>query len=153
MPTSIAETIQTDLKTALRQHNAAAASALRMLLAAIKNKEIELRKRDGLSDAEILAVIAAEAKKRAESAAAFSAAGRMELAQKEEQERTTLMKFLPAQMSDDELRAAIEKVVAALGTAPNFGVAMKELARVVGGRADLSRASALLKEKLDHATL
>lgn len=150
---SIAETIQADLKVSLRQHNAGETSTLRMLLAAIKNKEIELRKREGLSDAEILAVIATEAKKRAESAAAFSAAGRAERARAEEQERAILMKFLPAQMSDDELRAAIEKVVAALGATSNFGAAMKELASALGGRADLSRASALLKEQLDHATL
>src|SRR3989344_4222976 len=102
--------IANDLKESMKSGNAEKVAVLRMISAALKNREIEKRGRGqtvGLTDEEALAVLQKEAKKRKESIEAFSGGGRPELADKEKAELEIISFYLPRQMSEEEVRAAV----------------------------------------------
>jgi uncharacterized protein YqeY len=116
-----------EMKVALKAGDKLRLGALRMFLAAIKNKEVEGSQARELSDDEVREIAAKEVKKRAESIEAFDAAGRTELADKERAEREVLAAYAPPQLSESEVDALIDEAFAATGaTSPG------EMGKVMG---------------------
>lgn len=123
-------------------------SVLRMLRAALKNKAIELKKE--LDDNELISVIKSEIKKRKESIETYSSAGRQDLAERESSEMKVLEKYLPAQLSEDDILAKVEEVLSEASDEEksNFGVVMKKVMAATQGAADGSVVSRIVKEVL-----
>lgn len=146
----LADQIQSDLKTAMKARDTQAVAALRMVLARIKETRVSAGHGDEVTDDEVQTLIGREAKRRTEAARAFSDAGREELAAKEEAELAILQRYLPQQMSDDELTAVIDETIAATGasSAGDFGKVMGAVMPKVKGRADGTRVNALVRERL-----
>lgn len=147
--------LRNDLTAAMKARDELVKSTLRMTLTAIGNAEVAGTEARELSDDEVLKVIAKEAKKRAESAEAFAAAGREELAAQERAESEVLDRYLPTQLSDDELATiaatAVEEVTAELGEKPGprqMGQVMKKANAAAAGRADGGRVAAAVKALL-----
>ena len=152
---TLKEQLRSDLTAAMKARDVLVKSTLRMTLTAIGNAEVAGAEARELSDDEVLAVIRKEAKKRAESAEAFSGAGREELAAQERAEGEVLARYLPAQLSDDELadiaRSAVEQTEAELGERPGprqMGQVMRNATAAAAGRADGRRLSAAVKALL-----
>jgi uncharacterized protein len=148
---SIKETIQSDIKDAMRAKDAAKLTPLRMLTAAIKQREVD--ERIELTDADVTALIQKQIKQRRESIAAYEKGNRPELVASEAAEVVILEKYLPQQMSDAEIEAAIASAIAETGVAPGQGGAamgkvMGVLKSKLAGKADMQKVSALLKAKL-----
>jgi uncharacterized protein YqeY len=146
----LAEQIQTDLKAAMKARNKDAVAALRMVLARIKETQVAAGHGDEVTDDEVQALIRREAKRRTEAADAFAAAGRDELAAKEEAELVILQRYLPQQMSDAELATIIDETIAATGasSAGDFGRVMGAVMSKVSGRADGARVNAMVRGRL-----
>ena len=130
-------------------------ATLRMTLTAIGNAEVAGEEARELDDVEVRQVIAREAKKRAESAEAFAGAGRDELAARERAEGEVLARYLPKQLTDDELteiaRTAVDETAAELGERPGprqMGQVMKRATAAADGRADGRRLAAAVKALL-----
>jgi len=138
--------IREDLKEALRQHDAVRASILRFLLSKIKNVEIAQQKR--LDDNEILDVIAKEANQHRESIRAFSQANRNDLVAQEEAELSILMEYLPKQMSREEIIAAAQQIIHAVGAKgiSDKGKVMSQLMPQLKGKADGKEVSDVVSE-------
>jgi uncharacterized protein YqeY len=141
-------TIQAETVTALKAGEKVAVGALRMLTAAIVNKEKELRRE--LSDEEVREVAAREVKKRTESIDAFEGAGRQELADKEQAERQVLRAYAPEQLSDEQVDALIEDAIASTGASNP-----QEMGKVIGtvmtsakGKVDGSVVQAKVRTRL-----
>ena len=132
---TLKQTIQEQLKTAMRSKDEITLSTLRLLHAKIKDEEIAKRKRDaGLSDEEITAVIARQIKQRKDSIEQFQKGGRGDLVEREQKELTVLQAFMTEQMSDEEIRAIAREVIA--GGASGFGEVMGAVMQKVKGRAE-----------------
>jgi uncharacterized protein YqeY len=147
--------LRSDLTAAMKARDELVKATLRMTLTAIGNAEVAGTVARELDDAEVLKVIAKEAKKRAESAEAFAAAGRDELATQERAEGEVLARYLPTQLTDDELaaiaRTAVEDTAADLGEQPGprqMGQVMKRANAAAAGRADGGRVAAAVKKLL-----
>ncbi len=143
--------IKEDLKNAMKKRNATIVSTLRMLLAAPANKEIDLGKKEaGLSDEEQLNVVRSEAKKRRDAIDGFEKAGRPELASQEKNELAILESYLPPEISDEEILAAVKKgIEESQANGPNdFGKAMKIIAPLLKGKASGSRIADILRKEL-----
>lgn len=140
--------IQEAVKTAMKSGDRIALSTLRLLLSAIHNEEIELRKE--LTAAEIQKTIATLAKQRNESITLFRKGGREELAQKEEAELRILQKYLPPALSEEELRSLIQQSIGELGAkgVEDLGKVMKHVMPQVSGRSDGKRVNDLARELL-----
>lgn len=142
------EQIQSDLKNALRARNELEVSTLRMLLAALINKE----KERGLetTDEEAQGILLTEVKKRKEAAEAFTKGGKKEMAEKERQEMVILQQYLPEQLAEEEIRKLVKEAVEKTGakTLQDMGKVMAVLMPSVKGRADGVLVSALVKELL-----
>jgi len=140
--------IQNDLKNALRARNELEVSALRMLLAALINKE----KERGLeiTDEEAQNILLAEVKKRKEAAEAFTKGGRGEMAEKERKEMVILQQYLPEQLAEEEVRKLVKEAVEQTGAKipQDMGKVMAVLMPRVRGKADGALVSALVKEFL-----
>ena len=137
-----------DLKTALKKGEELRLSTLRLLAAAISNKEIELRKKDvGLSDQEILDIIASEAKKRKDAAAEYQKGDRGDLAKKETEELKILQKYLPPEISDDDLLRIVRDGIRE-ASEKDFGKVMKIIMPTLKGKASGERISRALKDEL-----
>ncbi len=152
---TLADRLHTDLVTAMKARDALVVSTLRMALAAVRTEEVAGTAARELDDAEVLKVLAKEAKKRAEAAEAFDAAGRGELADKERAEAGVLNVYLPRQLDDGEVSAlaadAVAHVRAQTGEHPGMrqmGQVMKLAAAAAAGRADGGRVSAAVKALL-----
>ena len=147
---SLKATVQSDLTDAIRQRNQVRSGTLRLVLTAITNEEVSGTESRELSDDEVLKVLAKEAKKRKEAATAYAGAGRPELAAKEEAELAVLEAYLPAQLSDDELRTIVAAAIEQTGATgmPQLGQVMKVAQGVVAGRADGGRVAAAVKAAL-----
>ena len=140
--------IKQDMTDAMKAGDKDKVSCLRVLLAAVKNREKNLRKE--LDDQEVVAVIRAEIKQVTESYEQFKAGHRDELAAKELASLTVLKSYLPAEMSEDELVAIIDAVIAELGaTKKDLGKVMKQVMTKVAGRADGKRINVLVGSKLN----
>jgi uncharacterized protein len=132
----------------MRARDAARLSALRLLAAAIKQKEVD--ERVELSDADVLAVIEKMLKQRRESIAQYEKAGRSDLVAGESFEMGVLSVYLPQQMGDDELAQAIAAAVAQSGASgiKDMGKVMAILKPQLAGKADMAKVSGLLKTRL-----
>jgi uncharacterized protein YqeY len=140
--------IQDDMKTAMRAKDTARLSTIRLLLAAIKQREVDERKE--LADADVVAVIDKMVKQRRESVAQFDAGNRKDLADAERAEIAVLQGYLPQQLSDADIDAAITAAVASVAaTGPAaIGKVMAILKPQLAGRADMAAVSAKVKSKL-----
>ena len=149
-PMSLKSTIQDDLHAAMRERDKVRSGTLRMVLTAITTAEVAGTQVKELSDDEVLRVLAKEAKKRKEAAAAYTEAGRGELADQENAELEVLEAYLPAQLGDDDLRALVAEAIAETGASgmQQMGQVMKVAQAKVAGRADGGRVAALVKESL-----
>ena len=145
---SLTDQLQADMKTAMRDGDTQRRDTLRMVIAAAQNAAKE--KRQPLSDDEALDVIGREVKKRRESIAAFRAAGRDDLADKEQAEIDVLDPYLPAQLGEDEVRAlVVEAIAATAASSPrDIGRVMSQLMPTVKGRADGRLVSSLVNQEL-----
>ena len=142
------ETIEDEIKEAMKARDAERRDALRLIVNALKTSEKELQR--PLSDDEELQVLQRERKRRLEAAEAFRGAGREEQALGEEQELAVLEEFMPAPMSEDELEEIIDDVISEVGATNirDMGRVMAGVMHQVSGRADGSVVSQLVKEKL-----
>ena len=140
------------LKEAMKAKNERAVSTLRMVNATLKNADIEARGqgKPALGDPEVMAVLQKMVKQRQESVELYKKGGRADLVKQEQDEIAIISGYLPKQMSDDEMQAAIDAAVAETGAA-----SMKDMGKVIGalrakyaGQMDMGKASALVKAKL-----
>ena len=145
---SLKARINDDLKAAMRAGEARRRDALRLLLAALKQREVDERKE--LADADVLNVVEKQVKQRRESITQFEKGGRADLAEQEKFELALLQAYLPQALSDAEIAAAVVEAVAATGArAPSdMGKVMGALKGRLAGRADMGKVSALVKAKL-----
>lgn len=150
---TIGEKLRQDLKSAMQAKNAERVSTLRMLFAAVKNREIEERKKDGLGDEEILEVVVKEAKKRKDAILEFESAGRAELAATEKMELEILQEYLPAELPDEEVRRIVQGGIREIGGADpkKFGELMKVIMPTLKGRASGDRITRIAKEELEKS--
>jgi hypothetical protein len=140
--------IQDDMKTAMKARETERLAAIRLLMAAMKQKEVD--ERIELDDAGIIAVIDKMLKQRRDSVTQYEAAQRMDLADKERFEMTVLTGYLPQPLSDAEIDAMIEQAVTDSGAASlaDMGKVMGLLKPHMAGRADMSAVSARIKTRL-----
>ena len=145
---SLKSRINDDVKAAMRGGDARRRDALRLLLAALKQREVDERK--DLADADVVATIERLIKQRRESIAQFEKGGRQDLVQNEQFELDLLQTYMPQALSDAEVEAAVAEAIAASGAkAPSdMGKVMAALKGKLAGRADMSKVSALVKAKL-----
>lgn len=144
------ERISEDMKTAMKAREAARLSAIRLLLAAIKQREVD--ERIQLDDAAVLAVIDKMLKQRRDSITQYRAAGRQDLVDAEQFEADLLQTYLPAGLSDEEVDAAVKAAVAETGAAGpgDMGKIMALLKPRLAGRADMSEVSKRVKGLLSR---
>ncbi|MDD5430818.1 MAG: GatB/YqeY domain-containing protein [Candidatus Pacebacteria bacterium] len=142
------EKISQELKEAMKSGNAGKVSVLRLLNASFNNEKIKKGKDSVLTEEEEIQVLTREAKKRKESIEAFNNGGRPELAEKEKEELSIIETYLPAQMSKEEVVAAMDKILAGLADKSNFGLVMKAVMAELKGKADAKMISEILKERL-----
>lgn len=150
---SMREDISAKLKQAMKNKDMARLSTLRLINAAIKDKDIALRGETGegeVSDADILGILGKMVKQRQESARVYEEGGRLELAEKERQEIVIIEEFLPKQLGEDEIAAAIETAITDTGAESirDMGKVMGALKAKYTGQMDFGRAGGMLKEKL-----
>ena len=136
------------MKAAMRAKDSARLSAVRLILAAIKQREVDERKT--LSDAEVLSVLEKMIKQRRESIVQFEKGGRADLAEKERAEAELLSAYLPAQMGEAEIEKEIKAVISEVGasSARDMGKVMAALKPRLAGKADMSAVSNLVKKNL-----
>ena len=149
---SLHDRIEDDLHAAMKARDKQRTSALRMVVAALKNRAVEegLSPQGRLDDAVVQQVLTTEVKRRKEAASAFEAGGRPESAAAERAEAELYATYLPAQLADEELEAIVAFVVERLGAqGPQaMGQVMKATVAEVAGRAEGARVSALVKQRL-----
>ncbi len=145
---SLKATLTTAMKEAMKARDAVRLGTVRMTLSAIKNKEIEAGSE--LDDAAVTSIISTLVKQRREAAEAFRNGDRLELAAKEEAELVILQSFLPAQLSEEQVRELVDAVVAELGATSmkDMGGVMKVLTEKTLGQADGKLVSTLVKARL-----
>ncbi|HEX7249146.1 MAG TPA: GatB/YqeY domain-containing protein [Burkholderiales bacterium] len=140
--------INEDMKAAMRAKDSARLSTVRLLLAAMKQKEVD--ERVELTDADVVAILEKMIKQRRESIAQFEKASRQDLADKEKAEVAVLSAYLPQRLGDAEIQKEINSVLAETGAsgAKDMGKVMAALKARLAGRADMAAVSALVKAKL-----
>jgi len=145
---SLKAQIQEDIKTAMKAKESFKLATLRLLSAAIKQKEVD--ERIELDNAAILAILEKLIKQRKDSINQFEKAGRQDLVDAESAEVTILSAYLPAQLSEAEIAAAIDAAIASTGAAgpKDMGKLMGVLKPQLAGKADIGKVSALVKSKL-----
>ncbi len=151
---SLKEQINEDMKAALKARESERLSAIRLLMAAIKQKEIDERKM--LDDVAVISVVDRLIKQRRDSIEQFQAAGRTDLVEKESAELELLKQYLPKPLSEHELAAAIEAAIAEANAAGSatagpqaMGKVMALLKARLAGKADMGRVSSLVKTRLN----
>jgi uncharacterized protein len=145
---SLKAQISEDMKTAMRAKDMQKLGVIRLLQAAIKQREVD--ERIELDDAAVISAIEKMLKQRRDSIAAFEGANRMDLADQEKFEVTVLQAYLPAQLSEEEINAIIAKVVAETGAAgaKDMGKVVGAVKPLVAGKADMAKVSGLIKAAL-----
>ena len=140
--------ITEDMKTAMKAKEATRLSAIRLLLSAVKQREVDERK--DMTDADITAVVEKMIKQRRDSISQFEAAGRQDLADGEKFELGVLSAYLPQQLTEAEMAAEVQAAIAQSGAsgAADMGKVMGLLKGKLAGRADMGRVSALVKAGL-----
>lgn len=149
---ALKDRLRADLTASIKSRDEIRSSTLRMVLTALTNAEVAGKEQRELSDEEVVAVLATEAKKRREAATAFSEGGRAEMAAKELAEAEVLADYLPAQLSEDEIRdlvtAAVEQSGAAAEGMRAMGKVMGILTPQTKGRADGAVVAAEVRRQL-----
>jgi uncharacterized protein YqeY len=142
--------ITDDMKTAMRAKDAARLGTIRLLLAAIKQREVD--ERTVLDDAAIVGVVDKLIKQRKDSITAFQSAGRTDLVDQESAELVVLQAYLPARLSADEITAAVAAIVAGLGASGpgDMGKVMAAVKTQLAGKADMGAVSAAVKAALSQ---
>ncbi|CAN5510460.1 GatB/YqeY domain-containing protein [soil metagenome] len=147
--------LRSDLTSAMKAQDKLRTATLRMLLAAVQSEEVSGKQSRELTDAEVLKVLAREAKKRGEAAQIYISNGRGELAANERAEAAVIDEYLPTQLNDDELahavNTAIAQVAEEIGERPGtrqMGLVMKAANAIVAGKADGGRISSAVKDRL-----
>jgi hypothetical protein len=145
---SLKDKLIEDLKQAIRQRDEYRRSTLRLVMAAIKNAEIE--KRRGLDEGELLTIIAKEAKQRRESIAEFEKGGRQDLVDQEKAELEVLLAYLPKQLSREEIEAKARQTIEEVGATSlaQMGQVMRRLMPQMKGKADGKLVSQVVRELL-----
>lgn len=145
---SLKQQISDDMKAAMRAKETARLGAIRLLLAAMKQREVD--ERIELADADVVAIIEKMMKQRRDSISQYEAAGRQDLADVEKFEMTVLQAYMPQQLSEAEINAAVAEAIAATGAAgpQDMGKVMGVLKAKLAGRADMGKVSALIKAQL-----
>lgn len=140
--------IQEDMKAAMRSQEKERLTTIRLILAALKQKEVD--ERIVLTDEHVMAILDKMVKQRRESITQYEAGNRPELAQKEADEIKLIQAYLPAQLSDGEINALIESAIKETGAASarDMGKVMGVLKPKVQGRADVAAVSAKVKDRL-----
>nr|WP_221378193.1 GatB/YqeY domain-containing protein [Actinoplanes polyasparticus] len=147
---TLKDRLNDDLHSAMKSRDELTTATLRMALSAVRNAEVAGSAARDLSDDEVLAVLNKESKKRREAATAFSDAGRAEQAAKERSEGEVLERYLPQQLSDDEIAELVAGALAAGGFTGKgqMGPAMKAAQAAVAGRAEGGRVAAEVRKQL-----
>ncbi len=147
-PMTLKQQINEDMKSALRAREAPRLSAIRLLLAAVKQREVDERR--DLSDGDVLTVIEKLLKQRRESIAQYRKANRQDLVEAEEYEVTVLEGYMPPALPDTEIEAAVAAAIASTGAkaVADMGKVMSVLRPQLAGRADIGRVSAMVKARL-----
>lgn len=138
--------IQDHVKDAMKAGDRLKLSTLRMLVAAIKQKEIDTR--SDISDDDIISIIEKQMQQRLEAAEQYEAAGRNELFEKESQEAEILKAYLPEKMGEEEVKEMIEKIISEMGgiTMKEMGNVMSALKNQAGSKIDMKLASQMVRE-------
>ena len=146
------ENLQNALKEAMKNHDMATVSAVRLIIAGQKEKDVAARGagKECASDADLLSMMQGMIKQRNESIKIYNEGGRPELAAKEQSEIDVIERFLPKQLSEAETKAAIEATIAKTGAAgiKDMGKVMAELKSAYAGQLDMGKASGLIKSML-----
>ena len=144
------EKLQSDLTEAIRSRDELTSGTIRMVLTAITNEEVSGKEARTLSDAEIITVLSREGKKRREASEAFEAAGRADKAALEKSEGEVIAKYLPEQLSEDDVKKMIAAAIESTGAAgpADMGKVMGVLKTQVAGKADGGMVSGLVKAAL-----
>jgi len=145
---SLKAQISEDMKTAMRAKDSVRLGAVRLLLSAIKQREVD--ERVELDDSNVIALIEKMLKQRRDSITAYESANRHDLADIEKFEVTVLQTYLPQQLSEDEVKAILEQVVVDTGAAgiKDMSKVMAAIKPLVAGRADMGKISGLIKARL-----
>jgi uncharacterized protein YqeY len=145
---SLRERIQEDMKAAMRARETARLSAIRLLLAAVKQREVD--ERIVLDDAQVVAVIEKMLKQRRDAIAQYEAGGRQDLADAEKFELEILLAYLPQRLGDAEIKSAVAQAIAETGAAGarDMGKVMGILKSRLAGKADMAQVSACVKADL-----
>jgi uncharacterized protein YqeY len=145
---SLKAQISEDMKTAMRAKDSVRLGAVRLLLSAIKQREVD--ERVELDDSNVIAVIEKMLKQRRDSITAYESANRQDLADIEKFEVTVLQTYLPQQLSEDEVKSILEQVIVDTGAAgiKDMSKVMAAIKPLVAGRADMGKISGLIKVRL-----
>lgn len=149
----ISEQLPNALKSALKDKDARAVSTLRLIMAALKDRDIAARGKDnseGIGDDEILQMLQTMVKQRRDSIAMYEKGGRLELAEQEAEEIVIIQRFLPEQLDASATESAVEKTIADLGATglKDMGAVMGALRDNYAGQMDFGRASGIVKARL-----
>jgi uncharacterized protein len=150
---TLKDKITDDMKSAMRAKDSERLNTIRLLLAAIKQREVD--ERIVLDDVAVIAIVDKQIKQRKDSIAAFTTANRMDLADKESSELKVMEGYLPTRMGADEVLAAVKGIVAAMGAELGRAVGPADMGKVMGavktqlaGKADMAQVSAAVKAAL-----
>lgn len=151
-PQTLKQRITEDMKTAMRGKDQRRLDVVRLLLAAIKQREVD--ERITLDDTQVLAVLDKMTKQRRESITQYQAAGRHDLAEQESYEIQVLQAYLPAPLTEVEIKQLVQQAIAASGakSVQDMGRVMAVLKPQLQGRADMAAVSAKIKEQLQQAS-
>jgi len=146
---TLLNTLQDEMKVAMKAHDQARLDALRLMVSAIRYVEVDLPAQAGtpkiINDEQIIGVLTKEAKKRREAIEAYKDAGRLSAAEQEQYELTLIESYLPKKMSEDEVRVKVKEVLDS-NKFDNFGLAMNAVMKVVGKDAEGGTVAKIVKE-------
>jgi uncharacterized protein YqeY len=147
------ETVIAALKQAMKDRDAERLSTLRLINAAIKDRDIAVRgegREDGVDDTEVLAILGKMVKQRQESARAYEEGGRIDLAEQERKEIGYIEEFLPRQLSDEEVAAAVDEAITSVGATSirDMGKVMGALKAQYTGQMDFGAVGPVVKARL-----
>jgi len=147
---ALKEKLQNDLTASMRARDEVRSGTIRMILTAIKNEEVAGKEARELSDAEVITVLSREAKKRREAAEAYEQAGAADRAANEKAEGAIIAEYLPAQLSEQEIKDLIAAAIAEIGASgpQQMGLVMKSIQPKIAGKADGGVVSSLVKAAL-----
>ena len=147
------EEFNTALKNALKSKDKVAMSTVRLILAALKDRDIDARshgQNEGITESEILSMLQSMVKQRRDSIKMYEEGGRKDLADREQAEINVIQEFLPRQLTPEELATALDEIISEIGATSvrDMGKVMAQLKAHYAGQIDMGKASGLVKERL-----